>query len=161
MQSMKKILKDALVIVCVAALPFAGCARKEKPLPKETPGKVVAKFYSLLKKGGFKTLMAARDLTNADKVGVSVDNFRRYTEAYSKQTKVTVLETRILDKRTARGERVAEVKIAYKMPSTFGGFMNSTTQVHLILDKESNIWKIDFLATTINEERFKGMAGKK
>lgn len=132
-----------------------GCSPGEKTvLPQETPQQVVEKFFSYLKSGGKRTLEEAQRLTNTEESSVNSETFRRWTEMYDPNTEITVVGSKVLEKPTEAGETIAEVRLESKVPSSFGGFMTSTSLMHLILDKKTNTWKIDFLAETINEEGF-------
>lgn len=152
----EKYFQIFLFFLLLAFLSTGGCAKEEKTAPpNENPQQVVEKFFSLLKSGGRQTLEEAQKLTTASKTGIDSSTFRRWTERYDAQTEITVLESKILEQPSKDGDKLAEVTFGVKVPSTFGGFMNSTSLLHLIHDKETNKWLIDFLADTIDEEGFK------
>ncbi len=153
---MKKTINKFLLLSSLVVFALNGCSEPEKStLPAETPQQVVEKFFSYLQSGGKRTLEEAHKLTNSSSQSVQSDSFRRWTEMYDPDTEITVLKSRILEQPSKAGEKVAEVTIGFKVPSAFGGFMDSTSLMHLTLDRETNSWKIDFLAETIDEEVFK------
>ena len=158
-QPFKNFLKTGIIVSGISALlataVLHGCSSGKKPvLPQETPQQVVEKFFSYLKSGGKRTLEEAQRLTNTEDSVVNSETFRRWTEMYDPNTEITVVESKVLEKPTEAGNTVAEVQLEFKVPSSFGGFMTSRSLMHLILDKKTNTWKIDFLAETINEESF-------
>ncbi len=150
------------LFICVILFSLQSCSKVDKQnLPEETPRQVVEKFYSYLKKGGKRTLVEAQRLTVLKESSSSARLFRNWTVHYHADTEVIVLESRILDKPAKDGSTIAEVQMSVKVPSTFGGFHETTSLMHLILDKETNSWKIDFFAETVDEENFKRQQGGK
>lgn len=152
----KKKIRKFLIYLLIAFLPLWGCAKEEKAAqPEENPQQVVEKFFSFLKSGGRQTLEEAQKLTTASKTGVGSEPFRRWTEKYDAETEIKIIDSTVLEQPSKDGYKIAEVKIGFKVPSAFGGFMDSTSIMHLIHDKETNKWLIDFWAETIDEEGFK------
>lgn len=125
--------------------------------PAASPEQVVTKFFELLSEGGKLTNLEALKMVSSKYGEMSPDNFRKWTENYSKDTTFKVKETTIPKDPNSKGDWVASVKLEVQNPSKFGGTFSTTSQMNLILDEKSNEWKIDFMAETINEEQYRNL----
>lgn len=142
---MKKSYAGKLMFVfflCFAAF-WAGCSKKPS-LPEEKPEEVVKKFYAYIKEGGTTTLGEAFRLTK--KSNLFEDEFKKIVSDYPKEMEVKVLGSKIDEEKN-----IATVAIEYKTPSSFGGFMVANTDINLVVDPETNSWKIDFTGDTRDE----------
>lgn len=145
----------ASVIVCGA---FLGACQKEEAKPKapeKTPEQVVIRFFELLATGGKLTLKEAHQMISNRHGEVDANTFRKWTQDYSAKTKIKIRETVMPDRPNKSGDYVATVKMDVLTPSSFGGDFTTSSQMNLILDEDENVWKIDFLAETVDEEDFR------
>lgn len=101
------------------------------------------------------TNLEALKLVSTKYSEVSPDNFRKWTESYTKGMTFKTKETIMPKEPNSKGDMVATVKLEVQSPSVFGGTFSSTSQINLILDEKKNEWKIDFMADTIDEEQFR------
>lgn len=144
-----------MVIACIAVL---GACQKEEARPKtpeNTPEQVVIRFYELLATGGKLTLKEAHQMISARHGEVDANTFRKWTQDYSSETKIKIKETIMPDGPNQAGDYIATVKMDVLTPSTFGGDFATSSQMNLILDEEENVWKIDFLAETVDDANFR------
>ncbi|HEB71727.1 MAG TPA: hypothetical protein ENI77_03805 [Nitrospirae bacterium] len=133
-----------------------GCTSKkeETVLPATTPDKVVLRFFDLISEGGKLTNMEAMKLISAKTSRVDQNTFRKWTQEFSKESKIKVVKTVINKKRDGDGYLIANVSMEVMSPSVFGGDFKSTSSMNLILNEEAHKWEIDFLAQTVNEDDF-------
>jgi len=146
---MKLSVKIFCAILIVAG--FACTGKKGNAMPETPPDQVVLHFYNLLKDGGKIANREALNMVSTKYRGMDPNEFRKWTETYNKESKITVIETNVPVSPNLKGEFVAEVLMEVQTPSSFGDFFTSTSKVNLILDPETNEWKIDFMADTIDE----------
>lgn len=133
-----------------------GCDQKSaNKLPATPPDQVVMRFFDLLSEGGKLTNKEAHQMISARYGDVDPDTFRRWTENFDNRSKVTITETKIADTPDKNGEIIATVLMKIATPSLFGGEFTTTSRMNLLLDKERNVWRIDFLAQTIDEEAYR------
>ncbi len=156
---MKKILKTLSLLLLTVALLHGCSSNNEKPategeLPKTPPEEVVKLFYDLISEGGKITSREALSMVSDHYMMLDIDSFRKWTQDFTKDTKIEVLETVMPTKPNKDGLMVAVVKLNIKTPSIFGDFFTTKSNMNLILDKESNEWKIDFMADTIDEAAY-------
>jgi hypothetical protein len=142
-------------IITVAAIACSKGSASKKPATP--PDQVVTKFFELLSDGGKLTNLEALKMVSAKYTEVTPDNFRRWTENYTKETSFKIKEIITPKEPNSKGDMVVIVKLEVQSPSTFGGTFSTTSQMNLILDEKSNEWKIDFMAETIDEEPFRKM----
>jgi len=137
-------------------LVTASCTSKkeETVLPSTAPGKVVLRFFDLISEGGKLTTMEAMKLISPKTSRVDQNTFRKWTQEFSKESKIKIIETIIRKQRDKDGFLMASVKMEVLSPSIFGGDFKSTSNMNLILNEEENKWEIDFLAQTVNEDNF-------
>ncbi len=150
-------LSSKLLITAVSlSLAFAACSKKKEKtgLPSTPPGQVVLRFFDLLAEGGKLTTKEAMKMISDKYTHLDLNIFRKWTQNYSGESKIKVLETIIPKEKNKSGDIVAMVKLEVLTPSMFGGDFKSTSRMNLILDEEANEWKIDFLADTIDEASF-------
>ena len=146
------------MLVLIAAFVAVGCDRSTKfTFPEVPPDKVVVKFFELLGEGGKLTNREALHMVSDRNSGISQDNFRRWTENYSKETKLTIIKTTLPEKRSSNGDWIAQVELEVNTPSLFGGFFTTSSKINLILDEKTNSWKIDFLAETLEEDGYRAL----
>lgn len=146
------------VIITVAAV---ACSKgSSSPKPATPPDQVVTKFFQLLSEGGKLTNLEALKMVSTKYSEVSPDNFRKWTESYTKEISFKAKETIIPKEPNSKGDMVATVKLEVLSPSTFGGTYSTTSQINLILDEKTNEWKIDFMADTIEEDQFRTAAAE-
>ncbi|VAX16519.1 hypothetical protein MNBD_NITROSPINAE03-494 [hydrothermal vent metagenome] len=150
-------LSSKLPIVGVLIfLVTAGCTSKkeEAVLPATTPDKVVLRFFDLIAEGGKLTTMEAMKMISPKTSRIDLNTFRKWTQEFSKESKVKIVETIIRKQRDKDGNMMANVRMEVLTPSIFGGDFTSTSNMNLILNEEANKWEIDFLAQTVNEDDF-------
>jgi hypothetical protein len=149
----KVILLTGIITVSVHACSKGSNSQK----PTTPPDQAVTKFFGLISEGGKLTNLEALKMVSTKYTDVNPDNFRRWTENYTKETSFKIKETIIAKEPNSKGDMLAMVKMEVQTPSTFGGTFSTTSQINLILDEKTNEWKIDFLAETIDEEQFRKM----
>jgi hypothetical protein len=151
-------MKTPAVLFCASVLAFAltyGCTKEQTgKFPQTPPDKVVERFYDLLAEGGKLANREALMMVSTKYRSLGTDNFRKWTQSFNKETKFKVVETVLPAKPNGSGDWVAAVKLEVKTPSKFGDYFTTTSRVNLILDKEENKWKIDFMADSIDESEF-------
>ncbi|MFQ5430977.1 MAG: hypothetical protein ACE5EN_00555 [Nitrospinota bacterium] len=151
-------MKISIQIVASVLLIFSlfqGCTKKGTvKLPDKPPAEVVARFYGLLAEGGKLSIREALTMASTRFRVMDQNDFRRWTESFSKETKYKVLETHLPTAPTKDGDWIASVTLEVKTPSTFEDYFITTSKVHLILDKENNEWKIDFMGDSVDESDF-------
>jgi len=152
--SVFKVLLMAAIIAVTAVACSKGASSKKPATP---PDQVVTKFFELLSEGGKLTNLEALKMVSGKYTDVNPDNFRRWTDNYTKETSFKTKEVIIQKEPNSKGDMVAMVKMEVQSPSTFGGTFTTTSQMNLILDEKTNEWKIDFLAETIDEDQFRKM----
>ena len=86
--------------------------------------------------------------------GLDPNDFRKWTDTYNRDSKISIMETVVPVAPDSKGDMVAKVIMEVQTPSTFGDYFSTTSNVNLILDKDSNEWKIDFMADTIDESEY-------
>lgn len=133
------------VFFAIIMLFAAGCKSKEAK-PAVSPEEVVKKFYAYIKEGGPTTLNEAYRLCDLRPGTLEEGRFKDTVAKYPKDLEVKVLGTTIDDKKN-----IAVVTIECKTASSFGGYMTTTTDLNLSLDKEEKAWKIDFMGDTYEE----------
>ncbi len=132
------------------------CTQKqEMKFPEMSPDKVVMRFYDLLGDSGKLTNKEAFQMIDGNDGGIDQNTFRKWTENFSSESKITITETKLPDKPNENGDYIAIVKMEIDTPSFFGGTFKTTSQMNLILDQAEMKWRIDFLAQTINEDDFR------
>ncbi|MBF0170078.1 MAG: hypothetical protein HQK87_03140 [Nitrospinae bacterium] len=149
-------LHTVALALIVAALLVAGCDKKGSvSFPDTPPDKVVMTFFGLLAEGGKLTNKEALTMISERNGSISPDNFRRWTENYSKDTKIEITKTTLPASPDDHGDWIARVEMQVKTPSIFGGEYATTSAMHLILDEKLKQWKIDFLAETLEEDSYR------
>lgn len=151
-------MKISIRIIGSLVLAFGllpGCTKTETgKLPDTPPAKVVERFYGLIAEGGKLSNREALMMVSTKYRVMDQNNFRRWTESFNKETKYKVLETNLPSAPDKNGHWIASVKLEVRTPSSFGDYFSTTSQVNLILDKEKNMWKVDFMADSIDESDF-------
>lgn len=144
-----------IVSVVLAIGLFYGCTKNETArFPDTPPAEVVEHFYGLIGEGGKLSIREALTMVSTKYRVMDQNDFRRWTERFSSDTKYKVLKTDLPAARNKGGDMIAAVKLEVKTPSSFGDYFVTTSQVNLILDTEDNRWKIDFMADSIDESAF-------
>jgi len=151
-------MKTPVVLFCTLVLAIVlsyGCAKeKSNRFPDTPPGKVVEHFYELLGEGGKLSSREALTMVSTRYRALDADNFRKWTQSYNSEARFEVIETALPTKPDKNGDWVAVVKLEVKTPSMFGDHFTTTSKINLILDKDVNRWKIDFMADAIDESEF-------
>ena len=152
---MRKLLQTLCVLISASAI-FFGCTENKKTdeFPQTPPEEVVMRFYELIAEGGKITSQEALILVSDRYRTFDINDFRRWTQDFDKESKIEIAETILPTAPNESGDMVAVVKINVKTPSIFGGYFTTTSRMNLILDEETNSWKIDFMADTIDESEF-------
>lgn len=141
-----------LAIVFFSAL-IAGCGGSDgnrTALPMEKPEAVVEQFYEFVSEAGirggtmpikeaYKMLSSQSQMHQQRFVGI----IKKYPPGF----KVDVMGATI---NSDKGQAV--VGIAYKMASAFGAGYTVNTDTHLVVDKDSNTWKIDFTGESDDQD---------
>lgn len=135
-----------LFFFALVMLFSAGCKGGGDVKPAEAPEEVVKKFYAYVKEGGPTTLNEAYRLCDLRPGTLDEGRFKETVTKYPKDLEVKVLGTTIDDKKN-----IAVVSIECKTASSFGGYMTTTSDLNLSLDKETKSWKIDFVGDTYEE----------
>ena len=135
---------------------LTGCEKSESEFefPDTPPDQVVLRFFDLLGKGGKLTSKEALQMVSARHSTLNPNSFRKWTQDFSEDSKVKITKTIMPKSRNKNGDFVASVLLETTIPSMFEDSFTSTSRMNLILDEDSNEWKIDFTADTINEESF-------
>ena len=140
---------SGVVLVTVAWGNFAGWGNTDKPLPEQSPEVVVEKFYEYVSeakiRGGSLLIREAFKLTSGDQSRYGQAKFLEVINNYPAGFKATIVKSDI------QGWR-AEVVIEYEMASLFGGAYKVNAVVPLIVDEETNTWKIDFRGDTDDQD---------
>jgi len=140
---------SGVVLVTVAWGNFSGWGDSDKPLPEQSPEVVVEKFYEYISeskiRGGSLLIREAFKLTSGDQSRYGQAKFLEVINNYPAGFKATIVKTEIQDGR-------AEVAIEYDMASSFGGAYKVGAVVPLIVDEETNTWKIDFRGDTDDQD---------
>jgi len=123
----------------------AGCKGNEVK-PAEAPEDVVERFYAYIKEGGPTTLNEAYRLCDLRSGSLDEGRFKDTVSKYPQDLEVKILGTSYDDKKN-----IAIVSIECKTASSFGGYLTTTTDLNLSLDKEAKAWRIDFLGDTYDE----------
>ena len=146
----------SLSFIIILAL-IGGCSFHQQKLPKETPEKVVDRFFKLLAEGGPSSLAEARKMVSDKYFFPTEYQFKTWVEAYPANSEIKNLKSNILSK--SGKDVIVQVTLEYAVPSEFGGSFTSTSKMNLILDDKTNSWKIDFTAETLPEESYKNEKG--
>jgi len=134
---------------------YIGCSgKKASSMPATPPDQVVLHFYDLLKDGGKIANREAFNMVSTKYRGLDPNDFRKWTDTYNRDSKISIMETVVPVAPDSKGDMVAKVIMEVQTPSTFGDYFSTTSNVNLILDKDSNEWKIDFMADTIDESEY-------
>lgn len=134
---------------------FHGCTKNETSMfPDTPPAEVVEHFYGLIAEGGKLSSREALMMASTKYRVLDQNDFRRWTESFNKETKYKVISTDLPTAPNKDGYWIASVKMEVRSPSSFGDFFTTTSTVNLILDKKNNVWKIDFMAESIDESDF-------
>jgi hypothetical protein len=147
--------KNSLLInvALIIGLLVVGCDKNEKMrFPETPPDQVVLRFFELLGEGGKLTNREAMNMVSNRNSVINQDNFRRWTENYSRETKLNIVKSELPTKADDHGDWIATVRLEVKTPSIFGGDYTTTSRINMILDQKENVWKLDFLADTVDEE---------
>jgi len=139
-------LRRYLFVFFAALMIFSAGCKSEEVRPAEAPEEVVKKFYAYIKEGGPTTLNEAYRMCDLRPGTLEEGRFKDTVSKYPKDLEVKVLGTAIDDKKN-----LAVVTIECKTASSFGGYMTTTTDLNLTLDKEDKAWKIDFMGDTYEE----------
>lgn len=145
---MNRILLKRYYFVLFAAVLMlfsAGCKSNEVK-PAESPEEVVKKFYAYIKEGGPTTLNEAYRMCDLRPGTLEEGRFKDTVSKYPKDLEVKILGTTIDEKKD-----IAVVSIECRTASSFGGYMTTSTDLNLSLDREAKAWKIDFAGDTYEE----------
>lgn len=130
----------AFLLGCVGLMTVA-CGDTNKPLPEESAEAVVEKFYEFISeakiRGGQLLIREAYKLTSGGSSRFEQAKFVEVVNKYPSGFKVVIINSNIQD-------RHADVTIEYEMSSSFGDSYTLSTVVPLVIDEETNTWKIDF-----------------
>jgi hypothetical protein len=151
-------MKNSIRIIGMLVLAFGlfqGCTKtKTAKFPDTPPAEVVERFYGLISEGGKLSNREALMMVSTKYRVMDQNNFRRWTESFGKDVKYKVLETTLPSAPDKDGDWIASVKLEVQTPSSFGDYFSTTSKVNLVLDKEENMWKIDFVGDSIDESEF-------
>lgn len=140
-----------IIILFVASVFLSGCFREETvKFPDTSPEEVILKYFDLLGDGGRLTSEAAFRMVSKRYGGVDQQEFRKYTEKYSR-SEIKIVDTILPEKSDENGDWITSVKLEVGTPSMFGEAFKTISDVHLILDKDAGEWKIDFFARTVDD----------
>lgn len=127
----------------------AGWGNSDRLPPEQTPEMVVEKFYEYISeskiRGGSLLIREAFKLTSGGQSRYDQAKFLEVINNYPAGFKATIIKTDIQGRR-------AEVVIEYEMPSMFGDAYSVNAAVPLIVDEETNTWKVDFRGDTDNQD---------
>ena len=149
---MKMLFVGLLTAFLLAGAGFAAInlGYQERPLPEETASSVVSKFYEFVSeakiRGGSLLTNEAYKLTNGTGTRTDRALFLGIINRYPPGFKAQIVGSKV------RG-RHAIVTIEYQMPSSFGGIYTMRNPVHLNIDEDSNIWKLDFRGDSDDQNR--------
>ncbi len=152
MGPMKTLLMGLLASLLMAVVGFAAInySDREKPQPTESAILVVEKFYELISeakiRGGTMLISEAYKLTDGAQTQTAHALFLEVVNRYPSGFKVEVVDSVVQ-------ERHAVVTIEYRLPTSFGDVITIRTPVHLNVDEQSNIWKVDFRGDTDDQSR--------
>ena len=131
---------------------IAGCGEfgDNRPLPAEKPEAVVKRFYELVSEAGirggtipikeaYKMISPQSQMHRSRFIGI----IKKYPTGF----KVDVVGSKVSKK-----ERRAVVTVEYKMASSFGSGYTVNTDLYLLVDEESDAWKIDFTGESDDQD---------
>ncbi len=146
----------SVTFLVALATCLAACDTSTKTsTPTDTPEKVIVRFFDLLADGGKLSNREALTMLSTAYGPINPDSFRRWTEKFTNITKIKVASTKMAKEKNKHDDLVATVNLEVLTPSIFGGDFATTSTINLILDENTNSWKIDFLALSVNEDSFK------
>lgn len=140
----------AIIFLSIVLVGCEGVVGNKVALPTETPEAVVTQFYEFISEAGirggtipikeaYKMVSSKSQMHEQRFVGI----IRKYPPGF----KVDVVGSQIL-----KEENQAVVTVEYKMASAFGSGYIVNTDVHLVVDKDSNTWKIDFTGESDDQD---------
>ena len=139
----------AAASLLLIAATVVGIYGQTGPLPEESAGSVVEKFYERISqakiRGGTLLIRDAFKLVDAERSRLSEAKFVEVIQKYPSGFMVTVTGTQIV-------ERHAEVTIEYELSSMFGDSFTVRNVIPLNVDEETNTWKIDFTGETDTQD---------
>lgn len=143
--------------VFIAALAISGCTSKEEKVqfPETSPEEVVLRFYELLAAGGKLTTKEAQSMVSTHYMEFDPNDFRKWTRDFNSECKIKIIDTVLPTGPNENGMWVAEVNMEVMTPSSFGDYFTTHSKMHLILDRASHEWKIDFMGDTIDEDHYR------
>lgn len=130
----------------------------EMKFPEKTPELVVSQFFELLANRGRLNNQEAFRMVSTKYIELDQSNFRKWTENLNSDSKITVAGTTLPTEPNRHGAWVAIVALNVSTPSMFGDAFTTTSKIGLILDSETNEWKIDFLGDTIDDSDYQKMS---
>ena len=142
----------SIFIIILTMSVIAGCGQNgvSTAAPSEGPAEVLKRFYGYIEeaklKGGASPAREAFKLIDAEHSQLIVEQFLEVVKKYPPDFQVEVGEAEI------NGEK-ATVAISYKMASSFGGRYTVNEIIPLTLDKEANVWRVDFTGETDGMDR--------
>lgn len=139
----------AAVSVLLIAATVIGVYEANRPLPVESAGTVVEKFYERISqariRGGTLLIRDAYKLIDSQRTRISEARFVEVVQKYPTGFKVAVVETKI-------AERHADVTVEYELSSMFGDSFMVRNVIPLNVDEATGAWKIDFTGETDSQD---------
>lgn len=139
----------AVASLLLVAATVVGIYDLDRPLPEESAGVVVEKFYERISqakiRGGTLLIREAFKLVDAERSMVSEAKFVQVVQQYPPGFRVKVVDTEIV-------ERHADVTIEYEVSSMFGDSFTVRNVVPLNVDEATGSWKIDFTGETDSQD---------
>lgn len=139
----------AAASLLLVAATVVGIYEQDGPLPEESAGSVVEKFYEQISqakvRGGTLLIREAFKLVDAKRSALSEARFVQVVQQYPPGFRVSVVNTEIV-------ERHADVTIEYEVSSMFGDSFTVLNVVPLNVDEATNSWKIDFTGETDSQD---------
>ena len=133
------------LILFGVALVTVGWGDADQPLPEQSPEAVVEQFYEYISeskiRGGTLLIREAFKLTSGGQSRYDQAKFMEVINRYPAGFKATIVKTDI------QGVH-ADVAIEYEMATMFGDAYAVNSVIPLVVDKETNTWKIDFRGDT-------------
>lgn len=122
---------------------LAACGLKSEP--DEDPQTVARRFYDLITaskvEGGPAPATEAFKLIDSRSANLNVHQFLEIIKGYPSDFKVRIGKAEVRSTQ-------ALVPISFDMPSSFGGSYEVRQTIALNLDRQTQVWKIDFAGDT-------------
>lgn len=138
-----------VVLIVASWGGIAGLGSKDTPLPQQSPKVVVEKFYEYISeakiRGGSMLIREAYKLTTGKQTRYGQAKFLEVINRYPAGFNATIIDSNIQD-------GIARVTIEQEMGSSFGSSYKVKSVIPLLVDAETNVWKIDFRGDTDEQD---------